>query len=254
VSPSTPLITDGSAEHAISAVISVPLPSATPMNVLRRILNRPASSSARSQSPPGAGAGAQGVPRKPGSLSLESAVAAGVLTLGERSYGALSVILFPGDTAKARIGRYCSLAEGAELLVGGNHRTDWVTTYPLRVMFDLPGALNDGHPATKGDIVVGNDVWIGADSRILSGVTVGDGAVIGAGAVVATDVRPYAIVVGNPAQEVRRRFSDPVVESLLRIAWWDWPEQLISKRVEDLCNPDVESFVRRFDPGQPERL
>lgn len=187
--------------------------------------------------------------RKPGSLGIEEAVATGYLALGEHSYGAVSVILYPGDTGRARIGRYCSLAEGSELLVGGNHRTDWVTTFPLRVMFDLPGALTDGHPATKGDIVVGNDVWLGADCRILSGVEIGDGAVIGAGAVVSRDVRPYAVVVGNPGREVRRRFEDPVVEALLRIAWWDWPDELVTERVEQLCDPDVLGFVGRFDPG-----
>jgi acetyltransferase-like isoleucine patch superfamily enzyme len=178
---------------------------------------------------------------------LEEAVAAGVLTLGAHSYGGASLVVFPGDSARVRIGKYCSLAEGVELMVGGNHRPDWVTTYPLRVMFDLPGALSDGHPASKGDIVLGNEVWVGADAKILSGVQVGDGAVIGAGAVVTADVRPYAIVVGNPAREVRRRFADAEVEALLRISWWDWPEELVLDRVEELSNPDVRGFIERFD-------
>lgn len=180
-------------------------------------------------------------------LPRDAALEAYVLTLGHRSYGEPSVMRYPGDTAVVRVGRYCSIANGVVFVVGGNHRPDWVTTYPLRVMLELDGALADGHPATKGDIVVGNDVWLGADSRILSGVEIGHGAVIGLGAVVAADVRPYAIVVGNPAREVRRRFPDPMVEALLRIAWWDWPDDDVRERVDDLCSPDVEAFVRRYD-------
>lgn len=187
--------------------------------------------------------------RRPGSLSLETASEVGFLSLGEHSYGNPSIVAFPGDSAKVRIGRYCSMADGAEFFIGGNHRTDWVTTYPLRAMLELPGALVDGHPATKGDIVVGNDVWIGADARILSGVTIGDGAVIGLGAVVTADVRPYAVVAGNPAQEVRRRFPDAIVDALRQIAWWDWPDETVRERVEDLCSPDLEGFVRRFGDG-----
>jgi acetyltransferase-like isoleucine patch superfamily enzyme len=187
--------------------------------------------------------------RRPGSLSLAAATEAGVLSLGEHSYGNPGITVFPGDTAKVRIGKYCSMADGAEFFVGGNHRPDWITTYPLRVMLDLPGAMLDGHPDSKGDIAVGNDVWIGADARILSGVTVGNGAVIGLGTVVASDVRPYAVMVGNPAREMRRRFPDPIVDALQRIAWWDWPDETVRERVEELCSPDLEGFVRRYGRG-----
>ena len=184
----------------------------------------------------------------PAALGLDAALADGVLRLGHRSYGGrIGVVRYPGDSARVSAGRYCSMADGVVFVVGGNHRTDWVTTYPLRAALGLPGALEDGHPATKGDIVIGNDVWIGADARILSGVTIGDGAAIGLGAVVAADVRPYAVMAGNPAREVRRRFADETIEALRRIAWWDWPDELVAERVGDLCNPDVEAFVRRYD-------
>jgi len=56
--------------------------------------------------------------------------------------------------------------------------------------------------------VIGSDVWIGREAKILSGVTIGRGAVAARYAVVAKNVRPYAVVAGNPAREVRRRFSD----------------------------------------------
>jgi tetrahydrodipicolinate N-succinyltransferase len=111
-------------------------------------------------------------------------------------------------------------------------------------MFKLPGRLKDGHPASKGDIVVGNDVWIATGATILSGVTIGNGAVIGAGALVSTDVRSYAVVAGNPACEVRRRFSDAEVEKLESIAWWDWTLEAILECVDLLSGDDVGALIR----------
>ena len=129
------------------------------------------------------------------------------------------------------------------MIPAGNHRVDWVTTYPLRVMLGMDGAGADGHPASRGDIVVGNDVWIGFGATILSGVTIGDGAVVGARAVVARDVRPYAVVVGNPAREIRRRFDDATVERLLTLRWWEWPLEEIRRRVPLLCDQDVQRLL-----------
>jgi virginiamycin A acetyltransferase len=83
----------------------------------------------------------------------------------------------------------------------------------------------------------------------MSGVTIGDGAVVGTKAVVTKDVRPYAIVGGNPAREIGRRFSDEQVEALLRIRWWDWPTEKVAEHVDLLSNPDVDGFIARFDPG-----
>jgi acetyltransferase-like isoleucine patch superfamily enzyme len=148
-----------------------------------------------------------------------------------------------GDEAGIRVGAFASIADNVELIPGGNHRLDWVSTYPFRVKFRLPGAITDGHPWSKGDIVIGNDVWIGTGARILSGVVVGDGAVVGAAAVVTTDVRPYAVVAGNPAREVKRRFDDATVEALLRIRWWDWPDEELLQHVDGLCSDDVRGFL-----------
>ena len=115
--------------------------------------------------------------------------------MGHMSYGKPRILAFQSHE-KVVIGKYCSIAEGVTIMPGGDHRVDWVTTYPLRIMFKMDGANQDGHPSTKGDVIVGNDVWIASGVKILSGVKIGDGAVIGANALVSKDVEPYSIVGG----------------------------------------------------------
>jgi acetyltransferase-like isoleucine patch superfamily enzyme len=178
--------------------------------------------------------------------SFEVATRSGFLRMGVHSYGRPRVHLYPGDTSRVEIGNFCSIASDVELIPGGQHRLNWVSTFPFRAMFLLPGRFNDGHPAAKGDITIGNDVWIGRGAKILSGVSIGDGAVVGAYAVVADDVRPYAIVAGNPARELRRRFSDEQIDSLLTIAWWKWSEEKILEHVEWLNNFVVTEFIAEF--------
>lgn len=117
----------------------------------------------------------------------------------------------------------------------------------------LEGAFEDGLPETKGDIVIGNDVWIGRGARVLSGVTVGDGAVIGAYAAVGSNIPPYAIVVGNPAKEIGKRFGPHEIEALLRIAWWDWSDEEIEKAVPFLNSDDVQGFIARYSSTRPAR-
>lgn len=165
------------------------------------------------------------------------------LTIGPHTYvQPPKIIRFQGDVEPVSIGDYCSISGGVEILPGGNHNLHWVSTYPFRIMFGLDGALEDGLPSSRGPVRIGNDVWIGRDALILSGVSIGDGAVIGAHAVVARDVRPYAVVVGNPAVEVSRRFDDSTVDRLLKIKWWDWPEEDVRAASPLLCSADVDSF------------
>ena len=154
------------------------------------------------------------------------------------------VVRYPNDPDDpVTIGGYGAIAANVEFVVGGNHRVDWVSTFAFRHVLGLPGAATDGCPQSAGPIVVGSDVWIGRDALILSGVTIGHGAVIGARTVVAKDVRPYAIVVGNPAREVRRRFSDAQVEALLASEWWTWPPAEVLSIVDLLNGAGVDEFL-----------
>jgi len=146
-----------------------------------------------------------------------------------------------GGGATLRIGSFCSIATGVQIFLGGDHRVDWVTTYPFQEFWEAAKGIA-GHPVSKGDVVIGNDVWIGTDALLLSGVEIGDGAVIGARAVVAKDVPPYAIVTGNPARVRRYRFDENTIRILLKIEWWNWEDERISKFLPLLLNSDIQAF------------
>ncbi|MCJ2059998.1 CatB-related O-acetyltransferase [Methylobacterium sp. J-048] len=153
-------------------------------------------------------------------------------SIGAYSYGRPKV-RFPESGRRLTIGRYCSIADKVEILLGGDHRLDWVSTYPfaaMRGLFPGAGAPSDYH-ASRGDVVIGHDVWLGSGCMILSGVTVGHGAVVAARAVVTRDVPAYAVVAGNPARVVRRRFDDATVDALVETAWWDLPHDAVTRLV-----------------------
>jgi acetyltransferase-like isoleucine patch superfamily enzyme len=113
-------------------------------------------------------------------------------------------------------------------MLGGNHRTDWITTYPFTVIYKEFNGIS-GHPKREKEIIIGNDVWIGQDAFILPGANIGDGAVIGARALVSKSVEPYSIFVGNPGETIRKRFDEKTIERLLEIKWWDWDIEKIKK-------------------------
>ncbi|MCB9418924.1 MAG: CatB-related O-acetyltransferase [Ardenticatenaceae bacterium] len=176
----------------------------------------------------------------------ERVIKKGLLTIGDYTYGAPSILDSGGDVGKVIIGRYCSIAKEVTILVGGNHHPDWVSMYPIRIMFDLPGKFEDGQPFTKGDVIIGSDVWIGQGSFILSGVRIGNGAVIAARSVCTRDVPDYAIVAGMPARIIRMRFSESQIDSLLNIAWWNWNHDKVKENVKLLCSSNVDEFIRKF--------
>jgi virginiamycin A acetyltransferase len=132
---------------------------------------------------------------------------------------------FRNNDAELIIGKYCSIAANLRVFLGGNHRTDWISTFAFPEFFGFGHA--PGQPYTKGDVVIGNDVWIGDSVTIMSGVTIGHGAVIGAKSVVVSDIDPYAIAAGNPARVRKFRFAAGEIKDLLELAWWDWPVEKV---------------------------
>ena len=158
-------------------------------------------------------------------------------SIGEYTYGKPTV-LYENSDAHLIIGKYCSIAANVTIFLGGNHRVDWISTYPFN---DLPEIYPEarsitGHPATKGDVIIENDVWIGYGVTILSGVRIQTGAVVGAGSVVTRNIGPYEIWAGNPCSFIKKRFNDNQINQLLESKWWDYSDAEVRKIIAKLCN------------------
>ena len=151
---------------------------------------------------------------------------------------------FVGD--RLIISGFVAIAYGVQIhMNGGTHAMGGFSTFPFNI---FGGGWEEGFdPETwsvehKGDTVIGPDVWIGTEARLMPGLTIGAGAIIAAGSVVTSDVRPYAMVGGNPAREIRRRFDDETVERLLRLAWWDWPADKIDRNLNAIRGADIAAL------------
>ncbi|WP_275581873.1 CatB-related O-acetyltransferase [Micromonospora luteifusca] len=160
-------------------------------------------------------------------------------------------VLYGYGPERLIIGKYCAIATGARfLMAGADHPTMGVSTFPFTIFggewtertLDIVTAM-----PSRGDTVVGNDVWFGYQATVMPGVRIGDGAIIAAGAVVTADVPPYTIVGGNPAKAIRRRFEEADIDRLRRAAWWDWPVDLVTEHTHTIMAgmpADIERIAK----------
>ncbi|MBP4048947.1 CatB-related O-acetyltransferase [Chromobacterium violaceum] len=173
-----------------------------------------------------------------------------------------NVLYFPTNGTRLRIGKFCSLANKCKFAMSGSvHPINAFTAYPLfwNRLYDrdvkgfadiAPGP--EHYHKIYGDTEIGNDVWVGYDALILPGVKIGDGAIVGARSVVTKDVPPYAIVAGNPARIIRKRFDDSTIRKLLVLRWWDWRMEDIMAAYDAImhCRLDgLERFAARQQPA-----
>lgn len=149
---------------------------------------------------------------------------------------------FTGD--KLIIGKFCMIASDVTFIMNGaNHLSEAISTYPFAIFgHDWSNAMEGKEYPEKGNTIIGNDVWIGYGATIMPGVTVGDGAIIATKSVVTKDVAPYSIVGGNPAKEIKKRFSEEDIKKLLEISWWDWPIEKITENVQNLTGNSIDKL------------
>jgi acetyltransferase-like isoleucine patch superfamily enzyme len=166
------------------------------------------------------------------------------MKVGKHTYGANNITERWGKQTELIIGNFCSIASNVLVYLGGNHRIDWVTTYPF-------GAVNteifnkhngEGHPATNGNVIIGNDVWIGDNVTIMSGTRIGDGAVIGSNSVISGRIKPYSIYRGNPAEFLYFRFDEETISTLLQLKWWDLDDSIINELSPLLCSDNYDEL------------
>ena len=156
--------------------------------------------------------------------------------------------LYPWNNDKLVIGKFCQIAAGVEFVMNGaNHQMNAVSTFPFYTLagWDMKAPAPEDMPL-KGDTVIGNDVWIGQNATILPGVHIGDGAIIGASSVVGSDVEPYTIVAGNPAQFIRNRFDDEITNLMLEWRWWDKPIEEINSLIPILTSSDLTEVKKKI--------
>jgi len=150
---------------------------------------------------------------------------------------------FVGD--KLIIGKFCMIASDTIFIMNGaNHLTDAISTYPFAIFGeDWANAMDGKTYPTKGDTIIGNDVWIGHNVTIMPGIKIGDGAIIATNATVTKNVPPYTIVGGNPAKEIKKRFSEEQISTLLDVKWWDWDIKKITQNVHLLTDNNIDKLI-----------
>ena len=169
-----------------------------------------------------------------------------IRSVGKHTYGSQNIeVYYWGEGTWLDIGNFCSISGHILVYLGGNHRTDWATTFPFghihQQTFDKFSGV--GHPQTKGDVTIGNDVWIGTHVTIMSGITVGDGACIANNSVITKDVPPYTIVGGNPAKVIKQRFDDEIISQLLELKWWDLDDHYVNEFSPYLCSENFKEYL-----------
>ena len=151
---------------------------------------------------------------------------------------------FTGD--QLIIGKFCMIASDVKFIMNGaNHLSNAISTYPFSIFGNgWENAMEGKAYPNKGNIEIGNDVWIGYNATIMAGVKIGDGAIIATNATVVSHVEPYTVVGGNPAREIKKRFSPEIIERLLKLQWWNWDIEKITKNVQNLTDLDIDKLEK----------
>ena len=166
----------------------------------------------------------------------------GKVSVGKKTYGVINVTDYSPSDTRLIIGSYCSISPGVQFLLGGEHQIDSISTFPFKVKC----FGHEREAGSKGDIVVGDDVWIGTNAIICSGIKIGQGAIVAAGAVVTKDVAPYAIVGGNPARVIRYRFEEKIRRILMDMDICKLFDFFRREDINDIYTPLSEELLKKM--------
>jgi len=125
-------------------------------------------------------------------VKIKPAGGMGDLVIGEDCMINSGCVLYTGNGIK--IGQYVSIAANC-------------TFAPVNHEFSKRDELirNQGFRASKGGIIIEDDVWIGANCVLLDGAILRVGCVVGAGSVVRGELQAYTIYVGSPLHPIGER-------------------------------------------------
>lgn len=171
---------------------------------------------------------------------------------GDHTYGTIEPV---GGKAigKVVVGKYCSIAGEVKAFLEKDHNMNTISTYPFGHSH-LPFTARHGKPPERPgmqpfatmhrDIHIGNDVWLGYGAIIFRGVHIGDGACIGAFSAITKDIPPYSVAVGH-SRIIRKRFRQEDIDFLLKLKWWDFPDETVAEIAPILRTPDF-SLLRKW--------
>lgn len=168
-----------------------------------------------------------------------------IIEVGKRTYGKINAHSSGGSDEKLVIGSYCSIALNAHFMLGGEHDYRNISTFPFRVKFGETSC----EAATKGVIILEDDVWVGDNTWILSGVHIGQGAIVATGSVVTRDVPAYSIVAGNPAKVIKYRFPEDIVEKLINFDWksFEYSPQMREQLYTHVTKDNIDDLLKSLN-------
>ncbi len=142
--------------------------------------------------------------------------------IGDECYIGGKVFISSGrlfDEPKLIVGKGCSIGWNTAIIVSREVIIEDDVWLPINCRI----SDTDGHPR-EADLRIAKmppdpkdirpvrickGAWIGNGTHIMKGVTIGEGAIIGANSVVMTDIPPYCLALGNPAEVFIKNFGLP---------------------------------------------